>query len=83
MPQARPKDRWPLRLRLLLTVIFGCFTAIGVCFVVGEYGGDRGALRARVGGGGMALSSALAVIGLWVPLGRWAGHVVELLRGLG
>jgi hypothetical protein len=77
------KDRWPLPFRLLVTVVFGCFAAIGFAIAVSDDMSAGEALRARVRAGGMALACTLAVVGLWVPLGRWAGHVAEVLRSLG
>lgn len=70
-------DRWPLRFRLLITAAFGCFAAIGAGAATCD--GDLGL---RIKFGCLGLACALAVIGLWVPLGRWSQSVAEMLRSL-
>ncbi len=77
-PVGQPRDRMPLRFRLLLTVVFGCFAALFGGMALSD--GPEVMTRAQLGAVGLA--SALAVIGLWGPLGRWAGHVAEALRNL-
>jgi hypothetical protein len=64
--ESHTKDRLPLRIRLLLSVAFGCFVAIFAGVALAE----STELSLRIQAGGMGVACLLGVIGMWLPLGE-------------